>query len=501
MLAQSNMDGSEIRRVRPAGPSAGAPSPLPLLCLLVFAVLYLCPIFEAHPAAHSCCAILGAAAMLWGTECIPSYATAYAVLALSVWLSVGVDPGTGGRISAKALATTLCEKFMDPIILVFLGSLTISAGLAKLEITDRVSLYVLRRIPQRPVVVLLALMVLNYLLASILSNIASTTLTLAFADRIIRSLEPDDPFIRVALLGLAWSGNCGGMATPIASPQNVLAMKYINLDRQVVSFGQWLAFALPSSLLILLVFWAYLAVLLQRARKSALLPEVEQVEPATRWGVKHTLTLFVTIATIVLWALNSVAEDVLGHEGITSVIPVVVLFSTGVLDSRDFGALRWSTLALMGGGLALGEAMRLSGLLDLLANTISAGLGGIPTWWVLVITLLFEAAVTSVISHTSGAAILFPVLGMVGQKRGEKTTFLAASALMISASQLFHISSFPNALVSGVQMHSRANPRALNLQSFLSGKDFIMLGWPTVVAAVAIVASVTYGIVQAMDLA
>jgi phosphate transporter len=253
-------------------------------------------------------------------------------------------------------------------------------------------------------------------------------------------------------------------------------------------------------LLILLIFWGYLAAMLWRAKRSPGLPEVEQIEPSTRWGFKHNLTLFVTIVTIVLWAINNVMEDVLGHEGITSVIPVVVFFSTGILDSHDFGALRWSTLALMGGGLALGEAMRLSRLLDLLADAISDGLGPVPTWWVLVITLLFEAAVTSVISHTSGAAILFPVLGMVGQKRGEKTGFLAAAALMISASQLFHISSFPNALVSGVQVHSRANPRVLNAQSFLSGKDFIIWGWPTVVAAVIIVASVTYGIVQALHL-
>jgi phosphate transporter len=495
------MDSSEIRRAGQA-PAAqpSRPSFLPAVCLLVFAVLYLAPVLPEHPAAHSCAAILGAGAAFWGTECIPSYATAYVVLAAAVWLDVGLDADTGARIPAKELAADLAQKFMDPIILVFLGSLTISAALAKLEITDRVSSYVLRKIPKRPVVVLLALMLLNYLLASILSNIASTTLTLTFAERIIRSLEPDDPFIPVVLLGLAWSGNSGGMATPIASPQNVLAMKYINADESRISFIQWLAFAVPSSVLILLVFWVYLVWILRCQRRSQSLPEVDLLLGAGPWTAKHTLTVLVTVITIVLWAINTIAEPVLGHEGITSLIPVVTFFSTGILDSHDFGSLRWATLVLMGGGLALGEAMRLSGLLDLLAGTIANGLSGLSSWVVLLITLLFEATVTSVISHTSGAAILFPVIGIIGDRFRQRTVFLAAAALMISGSQLFHISSFPNALVSGVQAHFRANQRVLQQRAFLSGKDFILKGAPTVIAAVAVVSSVTYGIVLALRL-
>jgi anion transporter len=495
------MDNSEIRRAaQQSHQSSPMPSFLPIACIVVFVILYLCPLLPEQPAAHSCAAILALGAALWGTECIPSYATAYIVLAASVWLSVGLDSNTGERMFAKDLATTLAEKFMDPIILVFLGSLTISTALAKLEITDRVSSWVLGKVPSKPTVILLALMVLNYLLASILSNIASTTITLTFAERIIRSLDPEDPFIRLMLFGLAWSGNCGGMATPIASPQNVLAMKYINNDKQQVSFLQWVGFAVPSSLIILLAYWGYLVALLKKSGRSGILPEVDQGAKAGAWTFKHWLTIMVTVLTIVLWALNGVAESVLGHEGITSLIPVVVFFSTGILDSRDFGALRWSTLVLMGGGLALGEAMRLSQLLDILANTISSGLGGISVWFVLLITLLFEAAVTSVISHTSSAAILFPVIALIGDARGKKNVFLAASALMVSGSQLFHISSFPNALVSGLQAHTRACPRIMQPHSFLSGKDFVVTGWPTVIAAVLIISSATYGIVLAMNL-
>jgi phosphate transporter len=267
-----------------------------------------------------------------------------------------------------------------------------------------------------------------------------------------------------------------------------------------VSFVQWLAFAVPSSLAILIAYWLYLAAVLWRTRPAGALPDVELGAPAGAWTFKHCLTVGVTIATIALWAVNTVAEDVLGHEGITSLIPVVVFFATGVLDSQDFGALRWSTLALMGGGLALGEAMRVSQLLDILGSVISDSLRGINQWVILLISLLFVAAVTSVISHTSGAAILFPVIGIIGDACGQRVLFLAAAALMISGSQLFHISSFPNALVSGLQAHSKADPRKMQAHSFLSGKDFVVMGWPTVLLAVILIASATYGIVRAMQL-
>ena len=498
----SNMDNDQVRKNVYAVSGSKTQkriSFLPVACVALFSVIYMCPIMTTTPTAHSCLAILATAAFCWGTEVVPSYVTAYFVPAASIWLRIGYDSETGERMKASELATRLANKFMDPIVFVFLGSLTISAGLTKLEITDRVSHFLLSHITPKPKIVLLALMCLNFCIAAFLSNVASTTLVLTFSLPIIRSLDPDDKFIRAILFGLAWSGNAGGMPTTISSPQNILAIKYINDNSGTpISFIQWMGFALPSAVLLLLFDWVYL-ILLYKSNNDRLDTGSGNVEYKP-WSFKHTLAIITTIVTIVMWALNETFSDYLGHTGITSLIPVMVFFSCGILDSHDFGTLRWSTLVLMGGGLALGEAMTVSKLLDIIADTISSSLEGISIWVVLIIIMIIEGILTSVINHTSAAAILFPVLQAIGTTLNHPSTLLTVSALMISVSQLFHISSFPNALISGVQRHMRMDPSKLTSESFLTGTDFFVVGWPTVIFGILILSGVSYGIVTAMKL-
>ena len=502
MKRVANMDNSQVRNsvytVQTAAPRSKLSSFVPVLGAIIFSIFYMVPIFPEHPTARTCIAVLVGAAYCWGTEFIPSYATGYLVCLACVWLRVGYDNTTGTRMTSKELATIFAEKFMEPIIFVFLGSLTMSAALTKLSITDRVSAFLLNHISPKPKIVLLAIMCLNFVIAAFLSNVASTTLVLTFSLPIIRSLDPEDPYINALLFGLAWSGNIGGMATTIASPQNILALSYINeVSENGISFLDWMAFACPTAIILLALSWLYLSL---RFKPRLYMLQIQTEGDFSPWSWRHTFAVVVTICTIVLWALEDQLAFFLGDVGITSLIPVILFFSTGILTSEDFGALRWSTLVLMGGGLALGEAMKISGLLDLFADVISSSLQSLSVWVVLIIILFIEAILTSVINHTSAAAILFPVLQVIGEHLGATTQLLTCAALMISCSQLFHISSFPNALISGVQRHQRMDPSRLTADSFLGGKEFFLNGWPTVVVAIFVISGVAYGIVKAMHL-
>lgn len=471
----------------------------PILSIIIFCVFYLAPIFPLYPTAHTCLAILVLGGILWGTEIIPSYITAYLMPLLSVWFAIGYDSEKGERMSASKLATDIAAKFMDPIIFVFLGSLTMSAGLTKLQITDRVSSFALSKISKKPRVVLFTIMLLNFTTAAFLSNIASTTLLLTFSLPIIRSLDPDEPFIKALLLGLAWSGNAGGMVTTIASVQNILAIKYINESGAVsISFIEWIAFAGPTAVVVLIVYYLY-TILRYRTKLEIIFVDMKE-KSFGPWTWQHTFTCTITVLTIVLWALQETFSSFFGHVGITALLPVVSLFSAKILNSEDFGHLRWSTLVLMGGGIALGEAMRASGLLILLSDAITDAMENIPIWVVTFIFLFVEGILVSVINHTSAAAILFPVLNTIGLSLGNQTIFLTLSALMIGNSQLFHISSFPTALVSGVQRHKKNDPTNLESEPFLPGPEFFFSGWPIVLSAVIIIATVGYGLVYVMKL-
>lgn len=474
----------------------------PLLACVTFCVVYMVPVYPMYPCAHTCLAILFLGGFLWATEIVPSYVTAYLMPILCVWFGVGYEESTGARMPANRLAVAIAAKFTDPIIFVFLGSLAISAALAKLNITERVSNYVLARISNKPQTVLLTLMLLNFATSAFLSNIAATTIFLTFSLPIIRTLDPDDPFIKAILFGLAWGGNAGGLPTTIASAQNILAIKYINESGTTsISFIEWIAFGGPTGLCCLLFFWAYL-IWKYKPQYTELQIGAELPTKLPPWTWKHTFACGVTAFTITLWALQESFPKFLGHIGISSLIPIVTFFSVGILDSEDFGRLRWSTLSLMGGGLALGEAMKLSGLLNLLAGTIVWALKPLTKvyWVIMLIFLIIEAVLVSVINHTSAAAILFPVLNAIGNEIGRPNLMLILSAMMIGMAQLFYISSFATALVSGVCKHERGNPQKLTPTSFLSGPEFFQAGWPIVVGSILIIASVGYGIVYFLNI-
>lgn len=469
---------------------------LPIAGALTFGIFYILPIMESYPTAHTCLAILFSISFLWGTEGIPSHATSYLVPVMCVWLGIGIDSETKLRMEASQLASILAWKFMDPIIFVFLGSMTISAALGKLSITDRVSSFVFKRLSKKPMWILLSIMMLNMVVAAFLSNIASTTLLLTFTLPIIRSLDPDDPFIKAILLGIAWSGNTGGMCTPIASTQNILAVKAMKEENITVSFLTWMLLAFPTAIVINLVEWFYLVMVYKPQKAQVRIPEqdTDTLEP---WGLKHTYVCGITLLTIVLWTIQETFPDVLGHVGITSLIPVITFFGSGIMDITDFHKIRWSTLALMGGGLALGEAMKLSGLLDLV-GVMGPALAKISLWPLLFIFLLFAAILGSLINSTSTASILYPVISTLSKPTGHSTLCVLLSALMISGSQLFHISSFANALMNGVCKHVIGCPDQLTQEPFVTGTEFFMKGWLTMIIGPLVIASIGYGLCIAL---
>jgi sodium-dependent dicarboxylate transporter 2/3/5 len=55
-----------------------------------------------------------------------------------------------------------------------------------------------------------------------------------------------------------------------------------------------------------------------------------------------------------------------------SAIPLVVLSLTGILNSTDVKSLGWDTLILIAGGLAIGEGLRVSGLVELYGARFAA---------------------------------------------------------------------------------------------------------------------------------
>jgi phosphate transporter len=468
---------------------------LPLFAFALFLIIVMAPVLPRTPTAHSCLAILCTVCFLWITEAIPPFATAYLIPMMAVWLRIGLNRETGARMSASGLAQYFAVRFMHPMIFVFLGSFCLSAAFQKLDITTRFARSVLGLVVPRRSTILLVLMLLNVAVGALLSNVTSTTLTLSLALPLIRSLNPKDPFVKALLLGIAWSGNCGGQPTTIASPQNVIAATVVADAGKPVSFLAWMFFGTTVSIVLCVAQWFYLTVRFHISSSEVIsIPSTVDEEP---WSTRHTETIACTIVTILLWILADYLQFVIGHIGIVSLVPIVWLFGSGILTANDLNSLKWSALSLLGGGLALAEAMRVSGLLEVIAVSVRHALGDISPWALLIIFLVIEGVLASLLSSTAAASIILPLIMAIGATTGHAPLLVILSALMISSAQLFPISSFPNALVSGVCIEAIDEDPGrgiVNGGPFLTSHDYMVYGAPTVALAAVVVATLGYAL-------
>ncbi|KAJ5068705.1 low-affinity phosphate transporter pho91 [Anaeramoeba ignava] len=455
------------------------------ISIIIFLVVLLIPVLKDHPEAHRCLAILLFAASLWATETFPLFVTALLVPIPVVWFKVLLDDDNK-PMSAGEASSQITYRFFDPVVLLFLGGFCIAQALHKYNLSERLANIILRKAGTKPKKILFLTMLLGLILSMWISNVASTVVCISVLLPLIRNNIPDgDPFQKALLLGIAYSNNVGGMTTPIASPQNAIAVKVSNQisdNNEPIGFFQWIVIAFPTAFLVMLFTYLFL-LKFYRTRLKA----VEQViYTPQRLTYKHWIVIVTTIVTVLLWCLNSLIDDFVGDLGITAIIPVIVFFGTGILSKKDLGKLSWPVLLLMGGGLALGYAVQQSGLLHLIANGISDIVGDSILLWVISAFAVLMIFASTLISSTVAAVIVLPIVGAIGDSHHHLRLMLVLVDLMTSGGNCLPISSFPNATTFAVS-NDKGN-------QYVKTKDYLVVGFFVTVLTYLGMISSSYGI-------
>jgi hypothetical protein len=106
----------------------------------------------------------------------------------------------------------------------------------------------------------------------------------------------------------------------------------------------------------------------------------------------------------------------------------------------------WGVLLLLGGGFALAEACRASGLSSVLGERLSS-LGSMPPTVVLLLLMLLAAATSTVTSNVATTSILLPVVAALATSmRVHPYRFMVPVTLTTSLSFILPVSTPPNAL-------------------------------------------------------
>jgi phosphate transporter len=384
------------------------------ISLTVFLVSLFVPIVSPEdPAACRCMSILLLAVSLWITEAMPYFATALLIPVLVTTMGVLKDKSDPSKIlSSEAAAQFVCSNIFNHTTWLLLGGYTISTAFSRCQLELRVAAVLQRGFGQKPLLFIYAIMLVGLFLSMWINNHTAPILCATILLPIVRDLPTESKFSKATLLGLAFACNFGGMMTPIASLQNALATSYLEQAGVPVSFGRWIAVALPFCLLCTTVAWL-LIILIVKPYDVKSIPVIVY-ERGNVFDKRNTTVIALSLLTIGMFATSTLTANIFGDIAIISLSFVAIMFGSGMLTEVDFNSMSWHTLFLVGGGNVLGKAVESSGLLEYLADGITDALPLRQHWLALFCILLFCGCIATFISHTVAAIILMPIIARIG---------------------------------------------------------------------------------------
>jgi sodium-dependent dicarboxylate transporter 2/3/5 len=125
-----------------------------------------------------------------------------------------------------------------------------------------------------------------------------------------------------------------------------------------------------------------------------------------------------------------------------ALLAAAALTAFGLLDRKDVDSIDWNVLILIWGGLAISDALKVSGLGEAIADLPVAQLGG---GWVLgTIVAVLGVGLSTFMSNTAAAALLVPMALAFGVTGREQVAVVAA--LATSFAMALPVSTPPNAI-------------------------------------------------------
>ena len=395
-------------------------------------------------------AIFAFATLMWIFEIVSSWATSVAVIVLMLLFCT--DSGILPLVNEEEVGPLLSYKgvmatFADPVIMLFIGGFVLAIAATKTGLDAQLAKVLLKPFGTRSEMVLLGFLLITGLFSMFVSNTATAAMMLTFLTPVFRQLPPEGKG-RIALaLSIPVAANLGGMGTPIGTPPNTIALKYLNDPEGLnmgLGFGQWMMFMFPLVIVLLFIGWWILLKMFPFTQKKIEL----NIDGGMKKGFHANVVIVTFFLTVALWLLDSVT----GINSYTvAMIPFMVFSLTGVINKRDLEQINWSVIWMVAGGFALGYGLNKSGLAENAVNSIP-----FSEFSPLLILILGGAIcymLSNFISNSATAALLMPILAIVCGAMGDKLeaiggtpTVLIGVAIAASSAMILPISTPPNAL-------------------------------------------------------
>jgi len=359
---------------------------------------------------HRLLAIFVMAVAFWILEPIPIFATSVLIITVQLftisdgglsWFMAGAGgDGFGELIPYR----NIMQHFASPIIILFLGGFFLAAAATKYRLDINLARVLVKPFGTRPGLVILGMMLVTALFSMFMSNTACTAMMLAVLAPVLLALPEGDRGRTAMALAIPTAANVGGIGTPIGTPPNAVALKYLT-GEQSISFVEWMGFGVPFALIMLFISWRVLLWLYR--------PQTERIELQISGRFQRSpqaiIVYVMFAATVLLW----LTERLHGlNSKVVAMLPVAAFCATGVITAKDLKGISWDVLWLIAGGFALGGAMKATGLNDHLVAAIP--FDQFAPWLILLVASLITLTMATFMSHTATANLIMPIMAGLG---------------------------------------------------------------------------------------
>lgn len=390
------------------------------------------------------------AACMWIIEAVPAWTTSLLIIVIML-LTIsdsGISMLVGGYDKSELISyKVVMNTFANPTVMLFMGGFILALVASKSGIDVSMARAMLKPFGSNPKVVLFGFMLVTAIFSMFVSNTATAAMMLTFLAPVLRQLPSSEKGTAALSLAIPIGANIGGLATPIGTPPNGIALQYINdIDglNLGVGFGDWMMVMTPLMLVILVISWILLSIVFPFDSKKINLHIMGGAKKGWR-----TYVIYGTLAvTILLWMFEKVTGI---NSYVVAMLPIGIFAITRIIKSSDLKDIDWACLWMVAGGFALGEGMSKTGLAETLVNAIP--FDSLPTLAVMIGGGLVCWTLSQFISNSAATALMVPIMAAVGTAvrdslgvYGGIGTLLVGIAMAASFAMSLPISTPPNAI-------------------------------------------------------
>ena len=409
--------------------------------------------------------------------------SAWAIGALMVWMAVwratepipipvtsllplAVIPLIGAGTAREAAA-----GYSSPIVLLLLGGFVIALGIERWGLHKRIALNIVSRVGSHPSALIFGFMIATALLSMWISNTATTLMMVPIAISAAAALKDESgKFVTALLLGVCYAASLGGVATPIGTPTNLIAIDWLEQNTDTtIGFGQWMGFGLPAlAIMIPVAWWSVTRGLPYLGDGTAAMQEVRE-QKGELGGVTapeaRAAIVFGVVAS--LWVIRvpvQLAAEAGGWDypwlmasgdmGI-AIAGAIAMFLVPAAKDKGRALLKWDeavklpwgVLILFGGGISLGQAVTRTGLSNFIGEQLST-LSDLPPIFFIAAVVALVIFLTELTSNVATMTTLAPILGALATAIGAApTSLLAPAAVAASCAFMLPVATAPNAII------------------------------------------------------